>query len=383
MLTGAPLPGQPWRQASSHGPRADPPERAGQHVGDPVDLVGAAVAVLEDHLDVGRHVGVGRAGGLAGDVLAHPADVARVGRVAHRRDHAAAIGLPPGEVLVLVEVDLADLLPGHLAASFDAPMLDHQPLRTDHARRAAEPGLNAKSRPIEGAWPPDWRACAGTRRYLSCRRALRIAERRPGATRWSASSAGDCARSSAGAARTSTRRPRCAPPGSAAASSASPISTPWSRSTPRAARARSPGFGKYGHLGPDEQVARQDLDHHDWVRHMEDTPWFPGRTLRPAAARGARGRDLRRLGRVRLPRPAPGGGDQLRGLRRRARAALPGRRQRGRLRRRGRAGPADRRRHGPLRPQVEVVLPPEALRVLGQRLRLQEPPAQDRARRPG
>jgi hypothetical protein len=40
-----------------------------------------------------------------------------------------------------------------------------------------------------------------------------------------------------------------------------------------------PGFGKYGHLGPDEQVARQDLDHHDWVRHMEDTPWFPGRTL--------------------------------------------------------------------------------------------------------
>jgi hypothetical protein len=40
-----------------------------------------------------------------------------------------------------------------------------------------------------------------------------------------------------------------------------------------------PGFGKYGHLSPDEQVARQDLDHHDWVRHMEDTPWFPGRTL--------------------------------------------------------------------------------------------------------
>ena len=39
-----------------------------------------------------------------------------------------------------------------------------------------------------------------------------------------------------------------------------------------------PGFGKYGHLAPDEQVARQDLDHHDWVRHMEDTPWFPGRT---------------------------------------------------------------------------------------------------------
>ena len=40
-----------------------------------------------------------------------------------------------------------------------------------------------------------------------------------------------------------------------------------------------PGFGKYGHLGPDEQLARQDLDHHDWVRYMEDTPWFPGRTL--------------------------------------------------------------------------------------------------------
>jgi hypothetical protein len=38
-----------------------------------------------------------------------------------------------------------------------------------------------------------------------------------------------------------------------------------------------PGFGRYGHLGPDEQAARQNLDHHDWVRHMEDTPWFPGR----------------------------------------------------------------------------------------------------------
>ncbi len=38
------------------------------------------------------------------------------------------------------------------------------------------------------------------------------------------------------------------------------------------------GFGKYAHLGPDEQVARQDLDHRDWVVHMEDTPWFPGRT---------------------------------------------------------------------------------------------------------
>jgi hypothetical protein len=38
-----------------------------------------------------------------------------------------------------------------------------------------------------------------------------------------------------------------------------------------------PGFGKYGHLLPDEQAARQNLDHHDWVRRMEDTPWFPGR----------------------------------------------------------------------------------------------------------
>jgi hypothetical protein len=39
------------------------------------------------------------------------------------------------------------------------------------------------------------------------------------------------------------------------------------------------GFGKYAHLGPDEQVARQDLDYQDWARLMEDTPWFPGRTL--------------------------------------------------------------------------------------------------------
>jgi hypothetical protein len=38
------------------------------------------------------------------------------------------------------------------------------------------------------------------------------------------------------------------------------------------------GWGKYAHLGPDEQIARQDLDHADWVLHMEDTPWFPGRT---------------------------------------------------------------------------------------------------------
>jgi len=40
-----------------------------------------------------------------------------------------------------------------------------------------------------------------------------------------------------------------------------------------------PGWGKYAHLSPPEQVARQEVDHHDWVRHMEDTPWFPGRTL--------------------------------------------------------------------------------------------------------
>ena len=40
-----------------------------------------------------------------------------------------------------------------------------------------------------------------------------------------------------------------------------------------------PDFGKYAHLGPDEQVARQDLDHQGWARSMEDTPWFPGRTL--------------------------------------------------------------------------------------------------------
>jgi hypothetical protein len=39
------------------------------------------------------------------------------------------------------------------------------------------------------------------------------------------------------------------------------------------------GWGKYAHLSPDEQIARQDVDHADWVRHMEDTPWFPGRTL--------------------------------------------------------------------------------------------------------
>jgi hypothetical protein len=40
-----------------------------------------------------------------------------------------------------------------------------------------------------------------------------------------------------------------------------------------------PGWGRHARLSPPEQVARQDLDYHDWVRHMEDTPWFPGRTL--------------------------------------------------------------------------------------------------------
>jgi hypothetical protein len=39
------------------------------------------------------------------------------------------------------------------------------------------------------------------------------------------------------------------------------------------------GWGKYAHLSPAEQVARQDANYRDWVRHMEDTPWFPGRTL--------------------------------------------------------------------------------------------------------
>jgi len=39
-----------------------------------------------------------------------------------------------------------------------------------------------------------------------------------------------------------------------------------------------PGWGKYAHLGPDEQLARQDAFHDDWVRTMEDTPWFPGCT---------------------------------------------------------------------------------------------------------
>lgn len=40
-----------------------------------------------------------------------------------------------------------------------------------------------------------------------------------------------------------------------------------------------PGWGRYAHLSPPEQIARQEVDYHDWVRHMEDTPWFPGCTL--------------------------------------------------------------------------------------------------------
>jgi hypothetical protein len=91
----------------------DPAESARQDVGDPVDLVRPAIAVFQDHLDVGRDVGVRWAGGLAGDVLAHPADVARIGRGAHRGDHPAPVGLALGEVLALVEIDLADLLSGH------------------------------------------------------------------------------------------------------------------------------------------------------------------------------------------------------------------------------------------------------------------------------
>jgi hypothetical protein len=65
------------------GPRADPPQDAGQHVGLAIDLVGAAVLLLDDRPDVARDVGAGRTGGLAGDVLAHPADVARVLGIIH------------------------------------------------------------------------------------------------------------------------------------------------------------------------------------------------------------------------------------------------------------------------------------------------------------
>lgn len=39
------------------------------------------------------------------------------------------------------------------------------------------------------------------------------------------------------------------------------------------------GWGQYAHLSPLEQVACQDTHYHEWVSYMEDTPWFPGRTL--------------------------------------------------------------------------------------------------------
>ena len=96
--------------------RADPPQRARQDVGDAIELVGAPVAVLQDHLDVRGHVRVRRARGLTGDVLAHPADVAWIGRVAYRGDHPAAVGLALGEVFALVEIDLADLFADHGAS---------------------------------------------------------------------------------------------------------------------------------------------------------------------------------------------------------------------------------------------------------------------------
>lgn len=39
------------------------------------------------------------------------------------------------------------------------------------------------------------------------------------------------------------------------------------------------GFGAYAHLSLDEQVVVHDADPEGWARRMEDTPWFPGRTL--------------------------------------------------------------------------------------------------------
>jgi len=39
------------------------------------------------------------------------------------------------------------------------------------------------------------------------------------------------------------------------------------------------GFGVYAHLSPDEQAVVRDADLKGWARRMEDTPWFPGRTL--------------------------------------------------------------------------------------------------------
>jgi hypothetical protein len=38
-------------------------------------------------------------------------------------------------------------------------------------------------------------------------------------------------------------------------------------------------WGRWRNLNPDEQVARRDVDPAAWERLMEDTPWFPGRTL--------------------------------------------------------------------------------------------------------
>jgi hypothetical protein len=39
------------------------------------------------------------------------------------------------------------------------------------------------------------------------------------------------------------------------------------------------GFGADAHLSPDEQAVARDADPKGWARRMEDTPWFPGRTL--------------------------------------------------------------------------------------------------------
>ncbi len=49
------------------------------------------------------------------------------------------------------------------------------------------------------------------------------------------------------------------------------------RETPAPGATR--GWGRYANLAPDEQEARQAIDPAEWRRVMEDTPWFPGRTL--------------------------------------------------------------------------------------------------------
>jgi hypothetical protein len=41
----------------------------------------------------------------------------------------------------------------------------------------------------------------------------------------------------------------------------------------------TPDWGRWRNLNPDEQEARRDVDPAAWERLMEDTPWFPGRTL--------------------------------------------------------------------------------------------------------